>query len=350
MNKGQNIIVLALIYFFVSSVLFAQDRVALTARPIATVILAKTEFLTTQKFSEELKGVETVTGQKLPTKGRLQLREKMIDNIVVTQVAERAKVRPDEKEILDLLRGQVNKPDASLKDLKDMYEKSPASKIQTWDSLLQRLRSESMMSNYFRKEITRDSIKQPSDAEVKKAYAEHKASFVMPTTVRVSHVFFSFKGSATKAEAKQKADKALAEINSGNATFEEQVRKYSEDRDSSTRLGDIGYITDMPQARQMLGNQFIDAAIRLRAGQSSGVVGTAEGYHILKVTEKQPQKQLTLTDSNPSNPRTTVYQLVEQQLMEMQYRKKIEELVKKLRSEAKITINEDSWKPWVSET
>lgn len=334
--------------------LFAQDnqRKALTSKPIASVNLNKSEFLTGQRFSEELNGIEMITRTKLPAEGRLQLREKMIDNMIVLQAAERDKIKPSDSDILELLRRQVNQPTASLNDLKKMYENSEASKFQKWDDLMKRLKDESIINNYYRKNIPRDSIKTPTDEEIRKAYNEHKSSFVMPTTVRISHIFFSFgqdKTSAEKAVAKDKAEKTLAELNSGRATFEEIVRKYSEDRDSSVRLGDLGYITDTPQARQFLGDEFMNTVVRLRAGQTSGVVASREGYHIVRITEKQNKKQLALADPNPADPRSTVYQLVEQQLMEMEYGKKIQDLVKKLRSQAKITINEDAWKPWIAE-
>ncbi len=327
------------------------DRKALTSKPIATVNLHKTEFLTVQDFSKELEDIQAITQTNLPAAARLQLRDKMIDNMVVLQAAEREKVKPAEKDILDLLRRQSNQPTATLNDLKKLYEKSEAAKVQKWDTLITRLRQESTLNNYYKKHISRDSIKPPTDEEIRKAYAEHKSSFVMPVTARVSHAFFSpgeSKTAANKKAARERAEKALAEINNGRASFEEVVRKYSEDKESSVRLGDIGYITDTPQARQFLGNEFMDAIVRLRAGQSSGVVASREGYHIIKVTEKQNKKQLTLNDVNPVDPRSTVYQLVEQQLMEMQYAKKVQDLVKKLRSQAKITINEDAWKPLAS--
>ncbi len=327
----------------------SKERKALTSKPIATVNLHKAEFLTSQDFAQELQGIEMITQTKLPAASRVQLRDKMIDNMVVLQAAERAKVKPTDKDILELLRRQVNQPTATLNDLKKMYETSEAAKVQKWDALMARLRQESMINNYYKKHISRDSIKPPTDEEIRKAYAEHKSSFVMPVTARVSHAFFSpgeSKTASNKKAARERAEKALAELNNGRASFEEVVRKFSEDKESSVRLGDIGYITDTPQARQFLGNEFMDAIVRLRAGQTSGVVASREGYHIIKVTEKQNKKQLSLNDANPVDPRSTVYQLVEQQLMEMQYAKKIQDLVKKLRTEAKITINEDAWKPW----
>lgn len=348
-------ILIFLLLISTSSHIYANDaeRKALTSKPIASVNLTKSEFLTGQRFGNELKGIEAITRSRLPNEARLQLRDKMIENILVLQAADRDKVKPSDSDILELLRRQVNQPTASLNDMKKLYEASEAAKLQSWDALMQRLREESIMNNYYRKNVSRESIKPPTDEEIRKAYNEHKSSFIMPTTARVSHAFFSFaeaKTAGEKALAKERADKALADLNSGRTSFEEIVRKYSEDRDSSVRLGDIGYITDTPQARQYLGDEFMNSVIRLRAGQTSNVVASREGYHILKITEKQEKKQLALSDSNPTDPRSTVYQLVEQQLMEMEYAKKIQDLVKKLRTQAKITINEDAWKPWITET
>jgi parvulin-like peptidyl-prolyl isomerase len=242
----------------------------------------------------------------------------------------------------------ANKPDGTLQQIQGIYESGEMSKLQSWNDYLAEVRQQSANSKYIRKKV--GEVPPPSDAVFRSFFEENKSQFFVPTTVRVSHIFFDYKNldDAKKKEKLQKAKAVLAEIDSGKVTFEEQVRKYSEDQASSNRLGDIGPIPDTPQVRKYLGDEFMSAMLNLRSGQISRVVASKEGYHILKVTERAEGKKLKLEDPNPSDPRQTVYQLVQYQVMNVSYQRKAETIVKDLRIKANIKINEEIWSTWVT--
>jgi peptidyl-prolyl cis-trans isomerase SurA len=79
---------------------------------------------------------------------------------------------------------------------------------------------------------------------------------------------------------KQKADSILAEIKTGRATFDEMVTTYSEDYNTQSRKGELGWIGSTDRA---LPEEFRDAAFNLKEhGVAPYPVLTPYGWHIIK--------------------------------------------------------------------
>jgi PPIC-type PPIASE domain len=105
-----------------------------------------------------------------------------------------------------------------------------------------------------------------------------------PKIVGASQILVAYKGAElagpavtrSRQEARKRADEALARLTDGKATFEELAQQVSDD---PTRVvgGAMGNFERgaMPPA-------FSDAAFALRVGQTSGVVETARGFHIVR--------------------------------------------------------------------
>jgi len=91
----------------------------------------------------------------------------------------------------------------------------------------------------------------------------------------------------TEEEAKE----ILAQLQSG-ADFAELAKEHSTDTASKEKGGDLDYFT-----RGEMTAEFEKAAFSLPVGQISDVVKTDYGYHIIKVTDKQPAKEATLEES-----------------------------------------------------
>ena len=83
-----------------------------------------------------------------------------------------------------------------------------------------------------------------------------------------------------KQEAKKKAEDILSKVKSGEKTFEELAKEYSEDTTASEG-GDLGYF-----GRGAMVPEFEEAAFALDVGEVSDLVLTTYGYHIIKVEEK----------------------------------------------------------------
>lgn len=96
------------------------------------------------------------------------------------------------------------------------------------------------------------------------------STYVEGFTIRASHILVS-----TEAEA----HRVLEELKKG-ASFEELAKKYSKDTPSALRGGDLGEFQ-----RGDFVEEFEKVAFGLKPGETSGIVKTALGYHIIKRTQ-----------------------------------------------------------------
>lgn len=103
------------------------------------------------------------------------------------------------------------------------------------------------------------------------------------STVRASHILLMYKGSMrssasrSKAEAEQQIQQIAGKLQAGEA-FATLAKAHS-DCPSSAKGGDLGKF-----GRGQMVGPFEDAAFGLEVGQTSGVVETPFGYHIIQRT------------------------------------------------------------------
>jgi len=103
-----------------------------------------------------------------------------------------------------------------------------------------------------------------------------------PTEWSARHILVAFKGAEraqatrSKAEAKELAEKALAEIRAGGA-FEKVSHTYSDDKASDAQGGFLGIF-----ARGSMTPLFQTAVEGLKEGEVSGVVESPFGWHIIQ--------------------------------------------------------------------
>jgi peptidyl-prolyl cis-trans isomerase D len=132
-----------------------------------------------------------------------------------------------------------------------------------------------------------------SDAELQKEYQDSIESFRTPERVRVRHILIKTQGKP-KEEApklKAKAEDLLKQLK-GGADFAELATKNSEDPGSAVKGGELGFITH----GQTVAN-FDKAAFALKPGETSGVIETEYGYHIIQGEEKQDAHTQTFEEA-----------------------------------------------------
>ncbi|UOD34140.1 peptidylprolyl isomerase [Deferribacteraceae bacterium V6Fe1] len=124
-----------------------------------------------------------------------------------------------------------------------------------------------------------------SDKEMKEFYEQNKAQFKQQEQVRASHIIILTNDKDEK-KAEETINKIYKEIQ-GGLDFAEAAKKYSEDG-SAQQGGDLGYFT-----RGKMVQEFEDVAFKMNKDEISKPFKSRFGYHILKVTDKKPEKQLT---------------------------------------------------------
>jgi peptidyl-prolyl cis-trans isomerase D len=121
-----------------------------------------------------------------------------------------------------------------------------------------------------------------SDEDLRKYYAENEKRYTSAEERRASHILVKAEKDAPKAErdkARAKAESLLAEVRKSPQAFAEIAKKNSDDEGSAAKGGDLDFF-----GRGAMVKPFEDAAFSLKPGETSGIVESDFGYHIIHVT------------------------------------------------------------------
>jgi peptidyl-prolyl cis-trans isomerase D len=123
----------------------------------------------------------------------------------------------------------------------------------------------------------------PSDADLRKVYEQNKDKYRLAERVKVRHILLNTTGKSKEEEAaiKAKAEKLLKQIK-GGADFAKLAKENSEDPGSASKGGDLDWVT-----RGQTVPEFEKTAFTLKPGETSDLVKTQYGYHILQVLQKE---------------------------------------------------------------
>ena len=128
------------------------------------------------------------------------------------------------------------------------------------------------------------------EAELKSYYEQNAARLAGLEERRVSHILINADKGASAAErgaARVKAQALLAEVQKSPNQFAELARKNSQDTGSAAKGGDLDFF-----GRGAMVKPFEEAAFALKKGETSGLVETEFGFHILRLTDiKLPEQK-----------------------------------------------------------
>ena len=136
-----------------------------------------------------------------------------------------------------------------------------------------------------------------TEDELKTYYEEHRKNYHEEKAVHARHILFRVNpdASAEEVEAvKNKAQEILKLARAGQ-DFATLAKNYSEDPGSAKNGGDLGYFTQS----QMI-KEFADAAFAIKPGEISDLVRTAFGFHIIKVEDVRPERDLSFDEVKDS--------------------------------------------------
>ena len=121
------------------------------------------------------------------------------------------------------------------------------------------------------------------DPEMKRYYQEHRDRFALPEEYTLSQILIKPRSADDTAEALAKARRILAELKQGEK-FEDLALRYSDGLNAS-RGGRLGLV------RQGELLPAIERAIAtLVPGGISDTIESSDGFHIIRVEEKQPKQ------------------------------------------------------------
>jgi peptidyl-prolyl cis-trans isomerase D len=137
-----------------------------------------------------------------------------------------------------------------------------------------------------------------SEADLRSFYEQNQSRLAALEERRVSHILIAADRQAPAAErekARAKAQGLLDELQKNPARFAELARQNSQDPGSSNKGGDLDFIN-----RGSMVKPFEEAAFGLKKGETSGLVETEFGYHILRVTDIRSPKGKSFEESRAS--------------------------------------------------
>jgi len=123
-----------------------------------------------------------------------------------------------------------------------------------------------------------------SDGDAQAYYQSHLDQYKTPEQVKTRHILISVAKGAdakTDAAAKAKAEDILKQIKAGG-NFAELAKKNSDDPGSKDQGGELPMI-----ATSQLDPAYAQAAMALSPGQTSPLVRSSFGYHIIQTESKQ---------------------------------------------------------------
>jgi parvulin-like peptidyl-prolyl isomerase len=230
------------------------------------------------------------------------------------------------EELPDNQKKQFKGPDAQANFVDRLIEQhlfylaAVDAKLDKSEEMQERLRWVTMnilVAEYFTKEVT-DKIKiEPK--EVDEYYASHPKEFVQAPVYRAQYLFTT---DSLKAVSWKKR-LAKGEI------FTNIAAKESEDKVNAPTGGDVGFFNPGGYIKGVADTEgFSKAVEKLELNVPSGIVRLSDGFAIIKVTEKNPQKTQTLDEA-----RRTIETKLQSEKTEAAYKAAIEQLKKKYKAE-----------------
>ena len=165
----------------------------------------------------------------------------------------------------------------------------PEEEIQAWyESHADRYRTpERVKLTYLVLEAAKLDAGQPvAEEALRERYAEQLETFRTPEQRRARHILVTLEpgaDDAAEAEAKARAEAIRARLMAGEA-FASVAQEVSQDPGSAAQGGDLGLF-----GKGVMDPAFEGAAFALNVGQVSEPVRSPFGYHLIEVTEVQPE-------------------------------------------------------------
>ncbi len=184
------------------------------------------------------------------------------------------------------------------------FERALAMQKLTRGMLREKIEKQLVSEKYLRKAIfPKVDVK---ESRAKEFYDKNADSFIKPEMYHVRHIFVAKladsegktddKDAAAKAkrivdginaEAKKKIERAAKKVKAGG-DFVKLVKQFSEDEATVEKGGDLGVLlpeTTIPAVAK--------AMTKLKKGETSGVITSQFGYHIIQLTDKIPSQKAT---------------------------------------------------------
>jgi foldase protein PrsA len=241
-----------------------------------------------------------VNGEKIPTKKWLHYCRELVPDVqeakLVQQLVDAELVRQQLQKANIVISGEDAERELAIHE--KLFEEDPRSGDMSFDEYLKRQGkskeslkgSEEFLSALGAQRLLGSDL---SEEEIQE-YFEKQKERLGEGMVRAQHILISYADQQTRLPDYEKAFTKIKELRTqieNGADFSALAAANSEDPGSGGRGGDLGYF----RKADMIG-PFAEAAFSLKKEELSQPVKTQYGYHLIKVIDIIPPKDVTLDD------------------------------------------------------
>ena len=232
--------------------------------------------ITNEELERAVRSAEIQAGQALPTQFRDQVYRSVLDRLVsfhlLLQESESRGIAVDDtvvEERIDSLKSNFPTTEAFETQLSD------------WDTTLEILRGETRR-DLFVELVLETAVTPDVDIDVETArafYDQHTDQFTEGGGAQARHILIGLSpdaGEDDKTAARARAESVASDLAAGG-DFAELAQAHSEDQGSTANGGDLGTVV-----KGQTVPAFEAALFALSPGETSGVVETPFGFHIIK--------------------------------------------------------------------
>ncbi|MBN2122751.1 MAG: peptidylprolyl isomerase [Deltaproteobacteria bacterium] len=219
---------------------------------------------------------------------RTQVLERLINRELLYQESRKTGIAVEDARVegeLDALKGKFPSED----EFKKALGKSGLS-----ESLLRlQIRKSVAVQEFISREFVGKTV--ISDEEMKAYYDGNQDKFSRPEQVHAGHILILVDPSSDPSEksaAREKIEAIRERLKKGE-DFETLAKENSQ-CPSSAKGGDLGFF-----GRGQMVKPFEDAAFALAPGETSDIIETKFGYHIVRVIEKTPAGTMGFEEAKP---------------------------------------------------
>jgi peptidyl-prolyl cis-trans isomerase C len=288
-------------------------------------VVARVNGETIQKweFDDAVRRIEARAGSPMPVEKRDELLRGVLDQLVAYHlIAQESRARKMGASDADV--------DARVAQIKgsfpneDAFQKGIAAQGLTIEQVRTQARMSLDVAKFLETEVAAKVA--VTDVEVDAFYKQNLDRFKQADSVHARHILIGVPQNATadaKKQARVAAQAVVGQLKRG-APFEDVAKKMSSDTGSAQNGGDLGFFP-----KGQMTPAFEKAAFALKPGETSGIVETPFGFHIIRVLERR-------------DARTAPFEEVSGQIKEFltqgQREKKLEAFVTQIKTKAKIEI------------
>ncbi len=318
--KLKILFVVCILVIFSSALLHAAFEDRIVAIVNDEVITLSELDATLQAFMKRVKEIpQGAQREKMVAQARVAAMDRLIDNMLFEQKAAKLGIVVTDEDVTKTMEGMLREKNISVGELRKALSKE--------DSTLDEYRNE-IRKNIVRGRLVEAEIRSRitiNEKEIGEYYLKNRNDYEGKEAARIQQILLvkpkDCNDSARK-ELRAKAEKILRRLENGEP-FDVLVSMYSQGPAAKSG-GDLGFVE-----KGMMFPKVDAAASELKKGESSGVIESPAGFHIIKVIDKR---------GAGIKPFEEVREEIIRNIGNKKIKKKFEEWMKELREKSLIEI------------